>query len=593
MEQRTDYATSKAFARLLHGSRSYGWWYALLLLLVIFAAASGVGFMDAIRRIVSGATTNQLEPVFMGVALAVGVTIAKASLHIAQTRVMATIKNASTTKLQYDTLHQMSRKRMQALDMYHSSDLAARVLNAAVDAQSGLNDKMLILLANAVQVVMAMMYFSWLNVTLTLGLILFTLLYPALTYPISRRLRMHYDKRGDEIADKEILLQEVIQSSEEVRTYSLQTLLYQSLSKKLNRVLSRSLTISLLERLFEFFNRIATFGGMVFILSVGGLQVMNGQLEVGALAVFVVTSGQLTNPLRNISKMYTDMIESVAQAQRVFTIADLPEERDTVPDINTSTSAPEAGAARTVKAAIAFNQVQYAYGTGKKVLENISFQVNRGETVALVGASGSGKSTILKLLLRLYVPEQGEIHAYGEPLEDGLLDQWRQDIGYVSQDALIFSGTVREHICFGTSGATIEEIIAAARLAHIHERIAALPLGYDTLLGERGIQLSGGELQRLSLARAYLRSRPCCCWMSRPPLWILTMRRNSGNRSGACQPEERRLWLRTGWTRFVGRIKSLFWIKGELWKTAHMKLFFNVKASIMRWCRSSLEGGLG
>jgi ATP-binding cassette subfamily B protein len=158
-----------------------------------------------------------------------------------------------------------------------------------------------------------------------------------------------------------------------------------------------------------------------------------------------------------------------------------------------------------VRGAVRFDAVRFGYGDGPDVLGGLDLDIAPGETHAIVGSTGAGKSTVVKLLLRLYEPRAGRITVDGEPIEDLTFASLRGAIGFVSQDVFLFQGTVRENLTYGRPEASDEEVVRAASLAEAHAFISALPDGYDTVVGERGQRLSGGQRQRLTLARAILR----------------------------------------------------------------------------------------
>jgi ATP-binding cassette subfamily B protein len=169
---------------------------------------------------------------------------------------------------------------------------------------------------------------------------------------------------------------------------------------------------------------------------------------------------------------------------------------------------PDAKSLDAVRGAIEFRDVSFAYATGERVLEHIDITIDAGETVAFVGQTGSGKSTLMKLLLRFYEPTSGKILLDGHAIDTLSLDSLRRNMGFVSQDVFLFQGTVADNIAYGTAGATREAVKAAAEAAEATEFIERLAQGFDTVVGERGQKLSGGQRQRLSIARALLKDSP-------------------------------------------------------------------------------------
>jgi subfamily B ATP-binding cassette protein MsbA len=201
-------------------------------------------------------------------------------------------------------------------------------------------------------------------------------------------------------------------------------------------------------------------------------------------------------PLKTVANTQTVMQEGVAAATRVFPILDIE------PDIIT-----EAGAKPLVvqDGAVRFDQVSFAYGDGTRALDNVSINIPRGHTVALVGPSGGGKTTLVSLLPRFWDVDRGHVRLDGHDIRALRLADLRGAIGIVPQEPALFSGTIRENIAYARPGASEAEIVEAARAAHAHEFVERLALGYDTLVGERGIKLSGGQRQRVAIARAILK----------------------------------------------------------------------------------------
>ena len=244
--------------------------------------------------------------------------------------------------------------------------------------------------------------------------------------------------------------------------------------------------------------RMAILAGFLATLIVGGLKTLDGTLNVGLYGVLVFLTQRLLWPLTGLAETVDLYERAMASTRRVLGLLD------------SQRSIPRDGTLRpsALRGQIRMREVDFAYGDGRPVLREIDLQVDPGQTLALVGSTGSGKSSLIKLLLRFYAPGKGQIEIDGLPIEDYDLLWLRGQIGLVSQDVFLFDGTVEENIAYGRPGAGPEEIRRAARLSEAHAFINELPQGYQTRVGERGQKLSGGQRQRLSLARAVLKDPP-------------------------------------------------------------------------------------
>lgn len=236
--------------------------------------------------------------------------------------------------------------------------------------------------------------------------------------------------------------------------------------------------------------------GQAAILNVGGKEIIAGALSLGEWQEFSLYLIYLFLPIAQFGFIITQLGQASASAARIFEIIDAKS------DI---TDKPDAIKLPAVKGDVKFEDVTFRYfGGGEPVLSNVSFEAKSGETIALLGATGSGKTTIINLLPRFYDPTEGRITIDGNELRDVTLDSLRSQIGIVLQETTLFSGSIRENIAFGKPDASDEEIIAAAKAAQAHDFITSFPEGYNTHVGERGTTLSGGQKQRVAIARALL-----------------------------------------------------------------------------------------
>ena len=239
------------------------------------------------------------------------------------------------------------------------------------------------------------------------------------------------------------------------------------------------------------------YSGTIIIWLVGGWQIFQNDVTLGTLVMFQGFMMRFFGPVRTLCQMNERFIRAGTSAERVFEIMDTP---PSVADKN------DAVALRDIRGAVEFRDVHFSYDNEKNALNGVSFTVEPGEMIGLVGHSGAGKSTLINLITRFYDPNDGKIMVDGHDSRDIQVKALRQQIGVVLQDPFLFQGTIAENIGYSKPGASRKEVIAAARAANAHDFIVKFPDGYDTMVGERGARVSGGERQRISIARAILKN---------------------------------------------------------------------------------------
>jgi ABC-type multidrug transport system fused ATPase/permease subunit len=237
--------------------------------------------------------------------------------------------------------------------------------------------------------------------------------------------------------------------------------------------------------------------GVLLVIAVGTHDILSGAMQLGDLGAFLVLASFLYEPIGKLHELNQLVQAGRASGERVFEILDSPGE-------------PEGGErfAQTVRGEIEFRHVSFSYSGELPTLSDISFHARSGDTIALVGTTGSGKSTVINLLTRFYEFDRGEILIDGSPIRDFSIRALRQQIGMVTQECFLFNGTIRENLQIGKPDATDEELLEAAAVANARPFIDRLPHGLSSVVGERGVKLSVGEKQRLSIARALLKDPP-------------------------------------------------------------------------------------
>ena len=262
--------------------------------------------------------------------------------------------------------------------------------------------------------------------------------------------------------------------------------------------------------------------GTIMVLGYGARLAMRGELSIGVLIVFLTYLKQSYKPMRELSKMTNTISKSAIAFER---IQEVMANESRVADL------PTAGHAPVFKGGIDFDRVSFSYGADIQILKEVSFHIEPGQVVAIVGPSGTGKTTIASLIPRFFDPQGGAIKIDGIDIKQFTLKSLRDQISFVLQDNLLFSGTVWDNISYGRPDADPMDTIKAAEIAHAHDFIVKMPQGYGTEVGERGVSMSGGQRRRIAIARAIVRNTPILILTSRPPGSTRNPRRRLSKRS--------------------------------------------------------------
>jgi ATP-binding cassette subfamily B protein len=268
------------------------------------------------------------------------------------------------------------------------------------------------------------------------------------------------------------------------------------LKAKAGELMAVSLRHNLVGRWFQMMTKLFEDLGPVLVYGFGGWLIIRGDMQLGTVVAFVALLKKLYSPAADLAGVHVDVVTSYAYFDRIFAVLDME------PAIRDSEGALPLP---SVAGAITFDHVTFSYGGAERILDDVHLDIAPGECVAVVGPSGAGKSTLAALVPRLYDPREGTVRLDGRDLRSVRLDSLRSHIGIVTQETYLFHASIGENLRYARPGATPDQVIEAARAAQIHDFIAGLPDGYETLVGARGYRLSGGEQQRLAIARAILK----------------------------------------------------------------------------------------
>ena len=380
-------------------------------------------------------------------------------------------------------------------DQAQTGDLLTRSMSDVEQLKNFTGRGMLMifnLLLLVVGVAVALVSMNWKLAVLSLFIL--PLLYWRASW-FSRSMRPMFRAIQDQVAVVATLVQDNAAGARVVKAFGQEQREIEQFDRENERLYQRYYDAT---RLQSFNTPLLNFianGATIVMLWVGGLLVIGNQLTIGELIAFYAYLLQIVGPVRQGGFLMSMASRAAASSERIMEVLDTPIE---------VSSPPDAIELDNIRGDVEFQSVTCQYHPGRAVLENVSFRVEPGHTVALVGATGSGKTTVANLIPRFYDVSSGRVLIDRTDVRDVNLNALRRQIGIVMQETTLFSGTIRENIAFGKAGATDEDIDWAARSARADEFIGRLPEGYDTRVGERGVSLSGGQKQRVAIARALL-----------------------------------------------------------------------------------------
>ncbi|WP_447969461.1 ABC transporter ATP-binding protein [Nitrospira sp. M1] len=378
-----------------------------------------------------------------------------------------------------------------------TGEIVSRLMNDVGVIQSTLTDTPIDTAKHFVTVIGGVGFLLVMNWRLC-GLILLLLPLLAIVARLfGRRLKSLSTQIQDRTAELTTLIEEVVSGIRIVKSYVQTDREERRFRSGVTSLMDTTLRRTAILSVFIPVITLLTLATAVAVLWYGGKQVIEGAMSPGDLFAFVLFAGILIGPFGSVARVFAQLKESQGAMARVFEILDAQPEIYDVPEAITL---PE------VQGSIRFDQVRFAYDPRQEVLSSVTFEVQPGERVAVVGPTGAGKTTIINLLHRFYDPTAGAVFVDGYDLRAVRLDSFYRQIALVPQESILFGDTILENIRYGRSEASEEEVHAASQGAHAHEFILSLPDGYQTLVGEKGVNLSGGQRQRIAIARAFLKN---------------------------------------------------------------------------------------
>lgn len=410
----------------------------------------------------------------------------------------------TSNKILYDIRKQLYN-HLQALSVrFYANNQVGQVISRVINDVEQTKDFILTGLMNiwldCITIIIALSIMFFLDVKLTFAAIFIFPFYILTVYFFFGRLRKLTRVRSQALAEVQGFLHERVQGMSVIKSFAIEDNEAKNFDNHNKNFLQRAFQHTRWNAYsFAAINTVTDLGPII-VIGVGSYLAITGSITVGTLAAFVGYLEQLFGPLRRLVSSFTTLTQSFASMDRVFQLMD--EDYDIKNGIG-------AQPIKISKGQIDLKHVSFKYNENEKeVLHDINLTINKGETVAFVGMSGGGKSTLINLIPRFYDVTQGEILIDHHNVKDFLTGSLRNQIGLVQQDNILFSDTVKENILLGRPDATDDEVVESAKMANAHDFISNLPNGYDTEVGERGVKLSGGQKQRLSIARIFLNNPP-------------------------------------------------------------------------------------
>jgi ABC-type multidrug transport system fused ATPase/permease subunit len=408
----------------------------------------------------------------------------------------------TTSRILYDMRNRLyEHVQKLSLTYYHnhrSGEIISRMINDAEQTKNIVETGLMNVWLDLFTLTIALGFMFHMNVDLSLVALAVFPFYMISVKKLYKRLRALTRSRSQALAELQGHLYERVNGIPVIKSFTLEEVEKDRFDEKNRVFLRRALSLTKWNALTNGIINTLTDIAPLAVLFFGAYQVMHHQLTLGAFVAFFGFLDRLYNPLRRLVNSSTELTQASASLDRVVELMNEPYDiMDT----------PHAKPIRDLAGSIEFNNVSFRYNNQSDwVLRNITLNIRPGDTVAFVGMSGGGKSSLISLIPRFYDVEEGHIRVDGVDIQDVTLNSLRGHIGMVLQDNILFSGSVRDNILFGKPDATEEEIVQAAVAANATEFIVGLPNGYDTEIGERGVKLSGGQKQRIAIARVFLKN---------------------------------------------------------------------------------------
>ena len=492
--------SSTVISKIYSYVKQYKLLISCYMILAILGALISLEFANIINTSINSALDHSTASILRTIIWAALVVLIGVFITYLSNYLYGIFKANIMNDIRNDAVNHLQKLPLSFIEDNHTGDLISRFTGDLTAVQSFIGDELFRTAARMLSLIISSVYLICVNWKLFVVSVI--IMPPALFFStkVTKPMSQLFKKASGEIGKANSLAQDSYGGIYIIKAFHLEQIIHDKFSSIVHTGLEYEVKGIHKLKWLPIFNIILWSSPYAICLIYGSFLSINHEISPGQLPAFVYLLNNIVGPFSEIPRMISDFQMSMGKAERLFEILDQPTER----------AGGEDFPATKVEAAVQFENVSFSYGTeqGKKVLNSTSFQLKSGSITALVGVSGCGKSTILKLISGFYDQFEGTIELFGHSLRSWSLEAIRSKISLVTQDTYLFPTSVFDNIQTGRQQSTYEEVIAAAKAADAHEFIMELPNGYDTFVGERGIQLSGGQRQRISLARAFLKDAP-------------------------------------------------------------------------------------
>jgi ATP-binding cassette, subfamily B, multidrug efflux pump len=470
-----------------------GWLIAVVVMVIVSSCLSLLGPYVVGRAIDTYIVTKQTDGFFLVLALLLFIYVALSASTFLQNYWMIRIAQKTIYAIREQLFRHFHELPISFFDKRRQGELMSRITNDIDNMSQTFNSTVIQVISSTLTLVGAICVMLWLSPLLTfVTLLVVPMMYIGMRW-ITNRTQKRFREQQRCLGEMNGFIEEVISGQKVVKMFSQERRMIDGFLQKNEQLKQAGFwaqTYSgFIPKLMNFLNN-ASFG---LIAGVGGILALKGMISIGVIVVFVEYARQFTRPLNDLANQWNTLLSALAGAERVFEILDMEkEERDETGTISLN----------HIQGKVEFDHVVFSYDKKRDVIRNVSFSVSPGETVALVGPTGAGKTTILQLLARFYDPDRGHIFIDGHDSRTIKRASLRAHMAFVLQDTFLFEGTIRDNIRYGRLDASDEAVEQAAKWANAHSFITKLPNGYDTVLKQDGSGISQGQKQLLAIARA-------------------------------------------------------------------------------------------